>query len=345
MEGLQPLLSSGLRVQVAFACANFGALLGWLQIRAEKHPDLWAFLVHRPISRTKILMSKVAAGLLLYVVAGGLPIFVFAVVTSIPGKVAAPFEWAMALPLAAVFLSGVVYYFAGLLTGLRKARWFASRGFGLGMAGLASACVLVPEFWQALALVAGVAALLFLAVWGSIRTGGHYRTQPVPAKLALVLACTVSSAIVIWVVFGVLIKLLFGDWGFSYVEYQLLKDGRVAKISHHVLGRDLDEDEVVDLNGKPFVDGSTGRILKLKELQGRFASGLTSMTVDFDNRAGSHYKPREGYTDMGRFFAPWRVLDKTIWYLTADGRAVAYHLGSRRRGAAAESWCSVCVRG
>jgi hypothetical protein len=32
------------------------------------------------------------------------------------------------------FLTGIAYYFAGLLTGLRQARWYASRSFGLGLA-------------------------------------------------------------------------------------------------------------------------------------------------------------------------------------------------------------------
>ena len=61
-EGLQPLLASGVLTQVAFFCAIFGALLGWLQVRAEKHPDLWAFLVHRPITRSLILRDKILSG-------------------------------------------------------------------------------------------------------------------------------------------------------------------------------------------------------------------------------------------------------------------------------------------
>jgi hypothetical protein len=96
--------------QVAFFCCIFGALLGWLQIRAEGHPDLWAFLVHRPIPRTKILQAKIISGLILYAAGAGLPILGLVIVSSIPGKVAAPFAWAMALPLVAIFLVGMVFY-------------------------------------------------------------------------------------------------------------------------------------------------------------------------------------------------------------------------------------------
>src|SRR4051812_9649662 len=74
---LQPLMNSEVLGQAAFFCAIFGALLGWLQIHAEKHPDLWAFLVHRPIPRTTILKSKILAGLLLYALGAGVPLLVF----------------------------------------------------------------------------------------------------------------------------------------------------------------------------------------------------------------------------------------------------------------------------
>ena len=73
-DNFQPLMHAEVLTQVGFFCAIFGTLLGWLQIRAEHQPDLWAFLVHRPVKRTRILQGKVAAGLLLYVSAAGLPL-------------------------------------------------------------------------------------------------------------------------------------------------------------------------------------------------------------------------------------------------------------------------------
>ena len=55
-------------------CGLFGAVLGWLQIHNERRPDLWAFLCHRPITRTAIFLAKATAGLCLYVLAAGLPL-------------------------------------------------------------------------------------------------------------------------------------------------------------------------------------------------------------------------------------------------------------------------------
>ena len=117
-----------------FFCAIFGAVLGWLQIHNERHRDLWAFLVHRPVTRTEILLGKIIAGLVLYTLGGGLAAGWLYRLGGIPGHVAAPFQWAMLCRSPALFLSGIVFYFAGMLTGLRQARWYASRTFGLGLA-------------------------------------------------------------------------------------------------------------------------------------------------------------------------------------------------------------------
>jgi len=133
-DSLQPLLASNLLTDASFFCILFGAILGWLQTRNEAHRDLWAFLIHRPVTRAEIFWSKTMAGLCLYIFGAGLPLLILVLVVRMPGHVAAPFEWAMVLPLVSIFLSGVAYYFAGLLTGLRQARWYGSRIFGLGLA-------------------------------------------------------------------------------------------------------------------------------------------------------------------------------------------------------------------
>ena len=329
-DGLQPLLSKSVLIQVAFFCAIFGALLGWLQIRAESHPDLWAFLVHRPIPRRTILRGKVVSGLLLYTAAAGLPLLGLVAIVSTPGRVAAPFEWAMALPLTAIFFSGIVYYFAGLLTGLRKARWFASRGFGLGLGVAASVALFtVPEFWHALLILAGSAGILVLAVSGSFQTGGYYQTQPWHGKLALTLASLVSASFLVALACALLASAISPQRHYSWSQYQLIKDGRMVKITQHQEGGGLDEADIVDLSGIPLLDEKTGRKMKAKELSPRYANGL-SATVDFGDQPLKPRQIRQNYSEATRFFSPWRVLEKTIWYLTADGRLVAYHGITRR---------------
>ena len=54
--------------------------------------------------------------LTLYLAAMGIPLIGAAVWASMPGNIAAPFDWRMALPGVADILTGIVFYFAGILT-------------------------------------------------------------------------------------------------------------------------------------------------------------------------------------------------------------------------------------
>ena len=126
MNALQPLLAHSLLIETTFFCGLFGAAVGWLQTRNEAHRDLWAFLIHRPITRTGIFWGKTVAGLGLYLFGAGLPLVVLVAVVRTPGHVAAPFEWAMLGPVVSISLTGGAYFFAGVLTGLRQARWYAA---------------------------------------------------------------------------------------------------------------------------------------------------------------------------------------------------------------------------
>ena len=329
-ESFQPLLRKEFLVQTSFFCGLFGTLLGWLQIWSEHHPDLWAFLVHRPIQRGKILQSKVVAGLLLYGVGAGLPLLGFVLLVSIPGQVAAPFTWPMALPLVAIFLVGMVHYLAGLLTGLRRARWFASRGFGVGLAVVGTAGLFeVPEFWHALLIVVATGTVLALAVWGSFQTGGIYRDQPVAGKVALTLASTASCLVLFALCFGVLVNLLSprGHQTYTHTYHQLTRDGQVHRITQH----GMDEADIADLNGQPVRDAKTGQLLVgVKNSATRYAFGL-SATADAAARSRQTGRYRRSYSSPARFFSPWANVNKVLWYLTADGRLVGYHRITRRR--------------
>src|ERR1017187_4693524 len=161
----QPLTNPGILWSAAWFCGIFGAVLGWLQIHNERRPDLWAFLIHRPMTRTGIFLGKVMAGLGLYALVVGLPLLCFIVWARLPGHVAAPFEIAMLRPVAVYVLAGILYYFAGMLADLRQARWYASRVLGVGVAVVVSLLVsLSPALWQSLLLILIGAAILATAV-------------------------------------------------------------------------------------------------------------------------------------------------------------------------------------
>jgi hypothetical protein len=326
-ESMQPLLATDLLTQAAIFCGIFGALLGWLQIRAEKHPDLWAFLIHRPVGRNTILQSKLLSGLLLYAAGAGLPALGLVLVAATPGKVAAPFAWAMTLPLFAIFLVGIAFYLAGLLIGLRATRWYGSRLFGLGPPAFAAVALFgLPEFWQALLFIVFAQGLLGLAVWSSFRTGGHYTGQPVAGKFALLVTCTASAAVLLAMLVSGFMSVLWTDRMPTYSRYQLIKSGMVLKITQ----RGMDEGAIVDLNGNPVVDETTGQRMVLKDLTRHYGI-VMSTRFNFSPDLGRVAEERGRYLDASRFFRPWSLVDKTIWYLTAEGRLVAYDAVTRRQ--------------
>lgn len=325
-ENLQPLLSMVLLTSVAAGCGLFAVVLGFLQIRAEKHPDLWAFLIHRPVEPDAVLRSKLVAGWILYGVGAGLPVFVTIVVASLPGQVAAPFAWPMALPLLAVFLLGFVFHAAGMLTGLRQARWYASRIAGLGPPIAATPLALsVPEFWQA-ALIIGVAGLVVtLATWGSFRTRGWYRGQPVAGRLGLVAVTAVTGLLALGLGLTLVLNLVRAQRAYEYSYYGVTRSGEVVRVHQRESSDELD---LTDLQGRPLVDPGTGAKWDRKLWQSRIAPGH-SARVRLPQAAGD-LRWRPGYASTFRFFAPWRVESKTLWYLTGDGRLLGFD-GVRRR--------------
>ena len=163
--------------------------LGLMQVLPELRRDQWAFLIHRPASRTMLFFGKVIPGVCLYLAATTLPLLGLAVWASSPNHVAAPFDFRFTLAGWAAILSGLPFYFAGLLVALRPARWYGSRALPILTALLGPwAANGLTEFWQAALVSLFVSAVLLAAAWGSFVAGGEYDEQKKSARFALGLA-------------------------------------------------------------------------------------------------------------------------------------------------------------
>ena len=302
----------------------FGAILGWLQIYRERHRDLWAFLVHRPLSRTRILLGKTAAGLSLYAMGAGLPLAGLVFWVSLPGHVLAPFEWRMAWPVTACFLAGAVYYLAGMLTGVRQARWYASRGLVLGLALAVSAAIIIGNiaWWIALGAVLMAGAVLAGAVRGSFVSDGFYRAQPALGKGTLVFSLTIGSFIVTTVAVAFLGNALRQSGDYTAASYHMAKDGTIYRWVH-VPGQ---PNRYEDLNGEPAKDPKTGRVIPLDQTGQRMAPAY-AISLDFQ---GLPPGGRSSW-DSVRFFQVWRVTEQQAWfYWVRYGCLVGFDLASRR---------------
>jgi hypothetical protein len=242
--GPPSLMNYGALLISGLIAAVFGAVLGFLQVFPESHGDKRSLLLHRPLRPSQVFLGKAVVGVVLYLLAIGIPFAGAVAWIAAPGHVAEPFRWPMALPWLADVLTGVVYYFAGMLTAQREAHWYGSRGLGLAAAVFCTFLVWVlPEFRQALLAVAVMAALVGLAAWGSFLAGGAYAPQPRLARAAL--AATLLAGLL---VLGVIVKVLAGGCVFERYQsyYTLDREGRVLAVRW----RPGDFQSVTDLDGR-----------------------------------------------------------------------------------------------
>jgi hypothetical protein len=186
LMGLQSLVAVGLSFYVSLVAALFGAVLGFVQVFPEARGDKRSLLLHRPLSPTQLFLAKAMTGVGIYLLALATPVAGLVAMAATPGHVAKPFRWGMALPLIADVLAGLVYYFGGMLTAQREARWYGSKCLGLAAGLLCSILVwTLPEFWQALLAILIVGGFAAVAAWGSFIAGGTYASQPRFAKVSL----------------------------------------------------------------------------------------------------------------------------------------------------------------
>jgi len=223
----------------------FGAALGFLQVFFESHGDKRSLLLHRPISRSRIFLAKALAGVGLYVLALGIPFAWLESWLATPGHIPAPYHWRTSLPWLADILSGLVFYFAGMLMAQRHARWYGSRALALAAAFFCSYLVwALPEFWQALVAIGIIGLLVGVAAWGSFCAGGAYAPQPRLAKAAL--AMTLLAGLLILSVIG---KQTIGEWFDPGLHFQVdvHRQGRVLFSTHEMAGGEI---AVTNVNGQ-----------------------------------------------------------------------------------------------
>jgi hypothetical protein len=143
-------------------------LLGYWQAVSDFTGNAQLFLLHRPISRERIYAIKLATGLAIYLVLGGLSVLLYAIWAATPGTHASPFAWSMTLSAWTTWLAISAVYLGAFLTGLRPGAWLGTRLAPLagacGLAMLAAAIPPVAVSWLLLALLDALLVLLILYV-------------------------------------------------------------------------------------------------------------------------------------------------------------------------------------
>lgn len=315
-QGQESLCSPAFQIVFVLGSALGGLMLGMLQTVPEMRRSQWAFLVHRPATRTSLFLGKVIGGLILYLPAMGLPLLGAALWAATPGHIAAPFDWRMTEPGIADILAGVAFYLAGLVTGLRPARWYGSRGLPIAAA---VPCMLltfgVPEFWQAVLACAGYALVLGLAAWGSFLTAGEYAGQPRAAKPALCLTILAGVLVVGAAGLGLVVSLL-PDASGEYSQYFVDQHGTIIRTTS-VGGATI---RVTDLAGNELAEYRDPRV------RARLYSQVLQPTSVVGDRPGT-----TSYRLSERHFIRFADQESVSWYyLLSRGRMAGYSWNERR---------------
>jgi hypothetical protein len=310
------LLAVGYLFYMSLVAALFGAVLGFLQLFPESRGDKRSLLLHRPLSRSRIFLGKVIAGMGLYLLALGIPLACTVGLAATPGHVAEPFRWPMVLPWLADTVTGLVYYFAGMLTAQREARWYGSRCLGLA-AGLFCSILVwtVPEFWQALLAIGIMAGVVAVAAWSSFSAGGAYGPQPRLARIALAVTfLTGLSAL--------------GFTGKFFLGRHLEPGTRNA----YLLDR---HGRVLDLHDKD------GEVQSVTDLEGEAPPELQGVRLDLHTvQENTAPEARADPTRMRTYRSYNRALVKygnptkpgneIWWYVADEGQLLGYDLISKR---------------
>jgi ABC-type transport system involved in multi-copper enzyme maturation permease subunit len=165
----------GLFVRILFFIgAALAITLGFRQSAWEPSQGTAQYLLHLPLSRRTIFVTKLTTGISLLLGCTLLPILIYAIWAAMPATHAGPFEWSMTWPAFQVWLLMPLAYLGAFASGIRPARWYGSRLLPLVSVVVAGAILAVVAQWWlwliALPLLLLVAAVLVSDILWEVET-------------------------------------------------------------------------------------------------------------------------------------------------------------------------------
>jgi ABC-type transport system involved in multi-copper enzyme maturation permease subunit len=143
---------------VPFVQGNFTSMLffigGVLAIALGLRQSAWEpsqgtalYLLHLPMTRRTIVLTKLLTGTGLLLACTLLPIVIYAAWAALPGTHPGPFEWSMTGPAFRIWLLMPLVYLGAFGSGIRPARWFGSRLLPLFSVSVPAILVYAVPFW------------------------------------------------------------------------------------------------------------------------------------------------------------------------------------------------------
>jgi ABC-type transport system involved in multi-copper enzyme maturation permease subunit len=122
-----PFVQDNSSTMLFFIGAALAIALGFRQSAWEPFQGTALYLLHLPLTRRTIFLTKLLTGIGLLLLCTLFPIVVYASWAAMPGTHPGPFEWSMTEPAIRVWLLMPLVYLGAFASGIRPARWFGSR--------------------------------------------------------------------------------------------------------------------------------------------------------------------------------------------------------------------------
>ena len=158
-----PFVQGNFLTMLFFIGAALAITLGFRQSAWEPSQGTALYLLHLPLARRTIFLTKLSTGIGLLLACTLLPILIYATWAAMPGTHPGPFEWSMTGPAFQVWLLMPLVYLGAFASGIRPARWFGSRLLAPRIGGHCPALSwhVWPQWWLiAFPLLLLVAAVL-----------------------------------------------------------------------------------------------------------------------------------------------------------------------------------------
>lgn len=117
------------------AAGAFAIALGFWHSLGDFWGEAHLFLLHRPVARRSIYITKLVVGLTAYLLCGAAPIILYGCWAATPGTHASPFDWSMTFQCWSAWFGAATVYLGAFLSGLRPAAWIGTRLAPLAAAG------------------------------------------------------------------------------------------------------------------------------------------------------------------------------------------------------------------
>lgn len=147
-----PFVQGNFGTMLFFVGALLAIALGFRQSAWEPSQGTALYLLHLPLRRRTIVLTKLLTGAALLLACTLAPILIYATWASLPRTHPGPFEWGMVGGALRIWLLLPLVYLGAFASGIRPARWFGSRLLPLASVAVSAASSYALANWWLIGL-------------------------------------------------------------------------------------------------------------------------------------------------------------------------------------------------